>query len=142
MRADGALTAAIGAVVGSLVLAGAGLLLMLLPCDPDGLDCLGPAIIGVFAAMGGFVIGSVIGCYVALRIRKRERAGATIAVLVGLGAATGCVSAALALAGVPAGAFIPIAVAGWLGLPFLARWVVADASAKARSRRSGAPVEI
>lgn len=142
MRIEGALTATVGTVVGSLVLGGAGLSLWLLPCDETGLDCLGPAIIGVFAAMAGFVIGSLLGCYVALRIRRHVRAGATVAVLVGLGAVAGFGSAGLAVAGAPSTIFPVVAGAAWLGLPWLARKIVMDAVQKARSRRSGPPVEI
>ncbi len=142
MRADGALTATIGTVVGSLVLGGAGLSLWLLPCDETGLDCLGPAILGGFAAMGGIVGGSFLGCYVALRIRKRVRAGATIAVLLGLGAGAAIVSLVLSLVGAPSGLVEVIAGAAWLGLPSVARRIVIGASEKDPCGASDAPVEI
>ena len=142
MRKDGALTATAGTVIGSLVLGGLGASLMLLPCKGDGLDCLGPFILGIFAAMGGFVLGSLIGCYVALHQRNHARAGATVLVLMGLGAVVGFGSLGLALAGLGQPAFVIVAAGSWLGLPFLARRVVVRAWIEGRSRRSDAAVDI
>jgi hypothetical protein len=142
MRTDGALTATVGTVIGSIVLGGIGASLMLLPCSGEGLDCLGPFIIGIFAAMGGFVLGSLIGCYVALDRRNHTKVGATVLVLMGLGAVVGFGSLGLALLGLTQPVFVVIAAASWVGLPYLARWIVVRASDNGHSRRSDAAVEI
>jgi hypothetical protein len=142
MRADGALTATIGTAIGSIVLGGLGASLMLLPCEGDGLDCLGPVILGVFAAMGGFILGSLIGCYVALDQRNHNKCGATVFALMAVGAAAGLLALGLALAGLPSTLFIPYAAAAWLGLPYLARWIVMEGWTRARSAWSRGAVEI
>jgi hypothetical protein len=141
-KTDGALTATVGTAIGSVALGAAGASLMLLPCKSEGLECLGPVIAGVFAAMGGFILGSLIGCYVALDQRMHNQAGATVLVLMGLGAGAGFGALGLALLGLPSKLFIPLALAAWLGLPYLARWVVVEGWRRVRSRRSEAPVEI
>ena len=142
LHADGALTATIGTVAGSLLLGGAGLSLWLLPCDDSGFDCLGPAILGIFAAMAGFIIGSLLGCYIALRVRKHARAGVTVPVLIALGAVAGLASLGLGFASFPSRLLPVLAVVFWLGLPSLARWVVVVGWSKARSAWSRAAVEI
>ena len=133
MRPDGRVAAVVGTVVGAIVLAGVGAMALLIPCDPDGLECLGPVVIAVFTSAGGFVLGCLLGCYAALRIRHHVRAGPTVGVLVVLGALAGGASMGLALLGVPAGAFLPIAGACWFGLPILAR----DLALRVRSKSDG-----
>jgi hypothetical protein len=135
MRTDGALAAVIGTVVGAVVLAGVGMTALLIPCDSRGLECLGPAVIAFVAASAGFVLGSLVGCYLALRIRGHEAAGATIGILALLGLVAAGICGLLAAAGAPERSFLPVGAAAWLGLPVLARLIV-------RSRRSRGTVEI
>jgi hypothetical protein len=137
MRTEGALAVVVGTVVGALVLAGLGATALLIPCDEDGLECLGVAVVWFFASSAGFVLGSLVGCYVALRVMRHVRAGATLGALVGLGVLATLVCSGLALAGVPAGAFAPIGLACWIGLPLLARWVVVTRLFVSRSISDG-----
>ena len=132
MKIEGAFAAVAGTVLGSVVLGGLGLSALLIPCTEDSLDCLGPVVIAVFAVWAGFVVGSLVGCYAALRIRRYPDAGLTVAVLTLLGAVAGGAGALLATVPLPEGAFFPIGAACWVGLPLLARWIVSFRS----SRRS------
>ena len=134
MGMQGRIAAVVGSVVGSAVLAGIGALALLMPCDTTGFECLGVALIAFAAMFAGVVLGSLIGCYVGLRIRAHPHAGLTLLLLIGCGVAATVLCSVLAVGvRVPANAFIPIAVVCWLGLPFLAR----DLALRVRSKSDG-----
>ena len=68
----------LGALLGGVVYA------LTRDCDPNGLDCLGSAIVVLFAGAIGALIGAVLGAHAALRFRRYPAAGRTAWVLLGL----------------------------------------------------------
>jgi hypothetical protein len=134
---DGYVAAVVGSVVGCAVLAGVGLLPLLIPCNHnDGFGCLGPAIAAALAVMAGGVIGSLLGCYLALRIQRHRKAGRTFGYLVLLALlATGLAFTLVSALGHRARSLGFLAILAPIVLPLPARWL-------ALKRRSQAPVEI
>lgn len=122
----------LGALLGGVVYA------LARDCDPNGFDCLGSAIVVLFAGVGGALIGAVLGAHGALRFRRYRAAGLTAWILAALLAASVAAVSVAANASDDGGFVAMPALGVMLVLPLIARRV---ALAIAGRRRSDTAVE-
>lgn len=122
----------LGALLGGVVYA------LTRDCDPRGFDCLGSAIVVLFAGVGGALIGAVLGAHGALRLRRHRAAGLTAWVLAVLLTATVGTVSVIANASGDGGFLAMPAMGVMLVLPLAARRI-ALGIARARGHRRVPP---
>jgi hypothetical protein len=143
VRENGYLEALVGTVGGALVFGGAPALVaaLVLRCDPNsGFDCLGEALLVAALGIVGGTIGALVGCYLALRRRRRAAAGVTTAALIPvalvasapLGIATQAVETALPGAATVIDSALALVTLG--AVPLGARWLALAIGRRRRSR--------
>ena len=139
---NGYLATWLGSLAGVLMLGaltGAVVYAFTRDCDNDALECLGAAIVVLFAGVAGALLGAVLGSHAALRFRRYPAAGLTAWIFAGLLAAFVAVVSLVANSVDDGGALSTIALVVMLVLPLVARRI---ALGVARTRRSDGAVEI
>jgi hypothetical protein len=122
----GYLAAFVGTLVGGAAAGSAvGALLFLIPCDENGFECLGVAIFALLGGAAAALTGGMLGCYLALRLRRHEGAGRTSWLLLGLVVAASVAFGVIGNTGAIDDSVGPaVAIVGYLALPLVARWLV------------------
>lgn len=131
----------IGSLAGVLMLGaltGAAMYALTRDCDPRGLECLGAAIVVLFAGVAGALIGAALGSHAALRFRRYPAAGLTAWVLLAL--LSVCVASVSVVANaVDDGADLATPALGvMLVLPLVARRIALTITSLRASRRGSA----